>query len=84
MAALPDLRRHAAMKDAEQLVIDRAGEGDVEEVIDWPQEERDRFREIAAEVWKDYSELSELAGEAYQVQMDYLTRAGIISAEEAE
>ena len=81
MAALPDLRRHSALKDADQLVIDRAGKGDVEEVIDWPQAERDKFRQIAAQVWKDYAELSPLAQEAYEVQMNYLSRAGLISDE---
>lgn len=81
MAALPDLRRHAALQDQKQLKIDRAGEGDVKEVIDWSQEDRARFREIAKSVWKDYAKLSPLAREAYEVQMNYLRDAGLIADE---
>ena len=82
MAALPDLRRHADLEDQKILKVDRAGEGDVEEVIDWSPEDRARFREIAKSVWEDYAQLSPLAQEAYDVQMNYLRDAGLLTEEE--
>lgn len=75
-AALPDLRRHADLLDRELVARDKAGEGDVKEVIDWSQEDRDAFRKIAAGVWQDYAKLSPLAQEAYDVQADFLRQYG--------
>ncbi|MCB2053024.1 MAG: TRAP transporter substrate-binding protein DctP [Geminicoccaceae bacterium] len=80
-AALPDLRRHADLLDRELVARDKAGEGDVEEVIDWSQEDRDAFRAIAAEVWKDYAKLSPLAQEAYDVQANFLRQYGAMKNE---
>ena len=79
MAALPDLRRHSNLEDYKVLARDRAGEGDVKEVIDWSPEDRAKFREIAQGVWKDYAKLSPLAQEAYDVQVRYLKEAGLLS-----
>ena len=84
MAALPDLRRHAELEDQRLLNRDRQGGGDVEEITDWPAEERAEFREIARSVWEDYAELSPLSQEAYDVQMQYLRDAGLLAAEEGE
>jgi TRAP-type C4-dicarboxylate transport system substrate-binding protein len=81
MAALPDLRRHAALEDQKLLARDRKGGGDVEEIIDWSPEERARFREIAKSVWEDYADLSPMAREAYEVQIQYLRDAGLLAAE---
>jgi TRAP-type C4-dicarboxylate transport system substrate-binding protein len=78
MAALPDLRRHADLEDRKLLKRDRAGEGDVEEVVDWSPEDRARFREIARGVWEDYAKLSPLAQEAYEVQANFLRDYGLM------
>ena len=78
-AALPDLRRHADLEDRKLLARDRAGEGDVAEVVDWSQEDRDAFREIARGVWEDYAELSPLSQEAYDVQVNFLRDYGLLT-----
>jgi TRAP-type C4-dicarboxylate transport system substrate-binding protein len=78
MAALPDLRRYSALEDTRIIAEDRTGTTDVEEIIDWSAEDRDRFREIARSVWEDYAKLSPLAQEAYDVQVNYLRDAGLL------
>ncbi len=84
MAALPDLRRHAALEDQKLLNRDRQGGSDVKEIIDWAPEERAKFRKIAQSVWEDYAELSPLSQEAYDVQIQYLKDAGLLSEDDAD
>ena len=77
-AALPDLRRHADLEDRKLVSRDRAGEGDVAEITDWSQEDRDAFREVAQGVWEDYAKLSPMAQEAYDVQAEFLRSYGLM------
>lgn len=81
-AALPDLRRHAALEDQKLLNQDRTGGGEVKEIVDWSQEDRDKFREIARGAWEDYAKLSPLAQEAYDVQMQFLRDYGVMAQEQ--
>jgi TRAP-type mannitol/chloroaromatic compound transport system substrate-binding protein len=84
-AAYNDLRRYADQKDQEMVQKDMAGEGVKGiEVIDWPQEERDKFRQIAVEAWQDYAAQSELAREAYEAHINYMMNIGLMSREEGE
>jgi TRAP-type C4-dicarboxylate transport system substrate-binding protein len=84
-AAYTDLRRYADLKDQEVVQKDRAGAGTPGiEVIDWPQEERDKFRKIAVEAWKDYAQQSELAQSAYEAHITFMQSIGLLSAEEAK
>jgi TRAP-type mannitol/chloroaromatic compound transport system substrate-binding protein len=78
VAAFTDLRRHAHLVDLELVARDRAGGSAVEEVVDWPQVERNKFREIAKGAWADVAERSELAQEAYQLTMEYLRLEGMV------
>jgi len=78
IAAYTDLRRHADMQDRVLAAKDRAGEGTVKEVVDWSQEERDKFREIAKGAWKDFSEKSPLAKEAYEAHVKFMTAYGLL------
>ncbi|MDX6748883.1 TRAP transporter substrate-binding protein [Geminicoccaceae bacterium 1502E] len=77
-AALPDLRRHADLEDRKILKKDRAGEGAVKEIIDWPQADRDAFRAVARSAWEDYAKLSPMAQKAYDVQMSFLRDYGLV------
>ncbi|MEM7023148.1 MAG: TRAP transporter substrate-binding protein [Pseudomonadota bacterium] len=84
-AAYNDLRRHADIKDREMVQRDRSGGGpEGIEVIDWPQEERDKFRVIAVGAWKDYAAQSDLAGKAYETHINYMQSIGLLSAEDAK
>ncbi len=78
LAAYTDLRRTADIEDRNLVAKDRAGQGTVEEIVDWPQAERDRFREIAMSAWADFAEQSELAKEAYEAHIDFMKRYGLL------
>ena len=77
-AALPDLRRYSQLEDQKLVARDRAGKGDVKEIIDWTQKDRDAFRKIAQSVWADYAKLSPLSQEAYDVQVKFLKTYGLL------
>jgi len=47
-------------------------------VIDWPDAERRRFREVSAGVWKEWAERSPLARKAYDAQTEYLREIGLL------
>ncbi len=83
IAAYSDLRRHADMQDRILAAKDRAGGGTVKEVIDWPQEERDKFRRLAVEAWKDFAQQSDLAQKAYTAHIEFMAQSGLLSADEA-
>jgi len=78
IAAYADLRRHADIKDREQAAIDRAGKGDVKEIVDFPDSERDKFRAIAVAAWAEYAKKSPLAQEVYDAQMKFLRMYGLV------
>lgn len=78
LAAYSDLRRHADMKDRVMVANDKAGKGTVTEVIDWAQEERDKFREIARGAWEDFSKKSELAQMAYDAHVKFMRAYGLL------
>jgi len=72
IAAYSDLRRVADMKDRVMVADDKAGKGTVKEVVDWPQVERDKFREIARTAWEDFAKKSELAQAAYDAHVSFM------------
>ena len=75
-AMMTDLIQKLELSDRELVAEDKAG-GDVN-VIDWPQEERDKFRAIAAGAWKDFSEGSELAKKAYESHTAFMKKMGLL------
>ncbi|MEQ5828877.1 TRAP transporter substrate-binding protein [Sulfitobacter sp. NFXS29] len=78
-AATNDLRRAVDKQDRELVAADRAGD-DIE-VIDWTQEDRDAFREIAIGEWEKFSQGSELAREAYDTHVAFLKSIGLLADE---
>jgi len=79
LATYTDLRRAADLEDRKLVAQDRAGEGTVKEIVDWPQAERDKFREIAMGAWADFAEQSELAKEAYQAHIAFMKQYGLLN-----
>ena len=47
-------------------------------IIDWPQEERDKFREIAKGAWEDFAKQSPLAQEVYESHIAFMKEAGLL------
>ncbi len=74
--AFNDLADAVHQKD-EQLVARDKAEGDIT-VIDWPQSERDKFREVARDAWKAYAQKSELAQEALDAHVTYMKEHGLL------
>ncbi|GAB4227018.1 MAG: TRAP transporter substrate-binding protein [Kiloniellaceae bacterium] len=79
VAAYNDMRRIVDMEDRKLVARDKAA-GDLT-VIDWPQGERDKFREIAVGAWKDYAASSEMAQEVYAAHIDFMKQIGLLSAD---
>jgi TRAP-type mannitol/chloroaromatic compound transport system substrate-binding protein len=79
VAAYNDMRRVVDMVDRELVARDKAA-GDLT-VIDWPQAERDKFREIAVGAWKDYAASSEMAMEVYESHVSFMKKAGLLKAD---
>ena len=79
LASRADLRRVADLTDKDLVARDRKA-GDLT-IIDWPQAERDAFREIAKGAWKDFAAKSELAQEAYDTHIKFMQRIGLLKAE---
>lgn len=78
IAAYTDLRRAADLEDRRTVAKDRAGQGTVKEIIDWPQAERDKFREIARGAWEDFAAKSPLAKEAYDSHVGFMRDYGLL------
>lgn len=78
-AMMYDLRLRNDISDQELVARDRADPNI--EVIDWPQEERDKFREIARGAWAEYVQGDALAEKALEANIDFMERVGLLAAE---
>lgn len=78
-AAYMDLTREVRQQDLTLVARDKA-DSDLT-IVDWPQAERDKLREIATAAWKDFAGGSELAQEAYDAHIDYMIRANLLPAD---
>ncbi|WP_300443713.1 TRAP transporter substrate-binding protein [uncultured Mameliella sp.] len=76
LAAYNGLRQHFERLDRQLVARDKA-EGEIT-VIDWPQEERDKFRKIAQEAWEDFAAGSDLAKEVYDAHIAFMKEAGLL------
>ncbi len=76
VAAYTSMRREADLQDRDLVAKDRE-EGRLT-ITDWPQEERDRFRELAVAAWEDYGGKSDLAKEALAAHVSYMKRIGLL------
>ena len=70
------MRRSADLEDKKLAAEQKAGD-DIT-VIDWAQEERDKFRELAVGAWTDFGEKSELAKEALKANLDFMKTMGML------
>lgn len=70
-----DMIAQLELQDAEAIA--KAAENGVE-LVDWPAEERAKFRAVAAEVWAEFGQKNELAGRIYESHMAYLTKLGLL------
>ncbi|WP_340116692.1 TRAP transporter substrate-binding protein [Pelagibius sp. 7325] len=76
LAAYNDMRRIVDMEDRALVARDKAA-GDLT-IIDWPQEERDKFREIAVGAWKDFAASSEMAQQVYDSHIAFMKQLGLL------
>ena len=75
-AAYDAMRREADLQDRDLVARDKA-DPDMQ-VIDWPIEERKKFRELAVAAWEDFGAQSELAKEALDAHLAYMKRIGLL------
>ncbi len=70
-----DMIAQLELQDAD--AVEKAAENGIE-LIDWSDEERAKFRAVAAEVWADFGKKNELAGRIYESHMAYLAKLGLL------
>ncbi|MCG7599181.1 TRAP transporter substrate-binding protein [Halomonas sp. McH1-25] len=73
----------AVHQQDEKLVARDKAKGDIT-VIDWPQEERDKFREIARGAWEDFAQKSPIAQEALNAHLEYMKAHGLLEDNAAQ
>jgi len=76
VSAYTSMRRQADLQDRE-LVAGYKQSGEVT-IIDWPFEERKKFREIAVEAWEEAAAKSDLAQEALNTHLTYMRKIGLL------
>ncbi|EPX78734.1 TRAP transporter substrate-binding protein [Salipiger mucosus] len=76
LAAYNGLRQYFDRLDRQLVARDKAA-GELT-IIDWPQEERDKLREIAQEAWEDFASGSDLAQEVYDTHISFMKEAGLL------
>lgn len=75
-AAMMDLIQKLEVSDRELVAADR--ENSDLTVIDWSQEERDKFRAIAMTAWEDFAKSSELAKKSYDSNIAFMKKMGLL------
>ena len=75
-AAYTSMRRNADLEDRDLVAMHKA-KGDLT-IIDWPTEERAKFRKIAVAAWEDMASKSPLAREALDAHIAYMKRIGLL------
>jgi TRAP-type mannitol/chloroaromatic compound transport system substrate-binding protein len=78
-AMLVSMTRFADMQDRRVVARDKAGQGVPGiEIINWPQEERDKLRQIAEGAWKDFAKRGPFAQKVYEVHVAFFKRMGML------
>lgn len=77
-AMIDDLRMRNEVTDRELVARDVADKARGVEIIDWSQAERDKMRAIAEVAWKDYAKGDPVAQKAYDAQVAFLRRIGLL------
>jgi TRAP-type C4-dicarboxylate transport system substrate-binding protein len=80
-AAMADLVMSADVEDRKLVARDMADKSRGIEIIDWPQVERDKFRQIAAGAWKDFAAGSEIARKAYDANIRFMKQMNLLPAD---
>ena len=76
-AAMMDLIQTLEISDRELVAKDKASGNDLT-IIDWSQEERDKFRAIAMTAWEDFSKGSDLAKKSYDSNIAFMKKFGLL------
>jgi len=76
LAAYNGLRQYFDRLDRQLVARDKAAGALT--IIDWPQEERDKFRAIAQEAWSDFAAQSPLAKEVFDSHVAFMKEAGLL------
>ena len=71
-----DMTRRLELQDLADVAADR---GAGVEIVDWPASERQKLRNIAIEVWRDWAKRSPGAERAYQAQIKFLRTIGLLT-----
>ena len=75
-AAYDDLRRQLDLQD--KALVARDSAGDDIDVINWPLEERNKFREIATDAWEETADKSPEARAALDAHYDFMRKIGLL------
>lgn len=75
-AAYDAMRREADQQD--QAIAAKYADGKTVKVIDWAQEERDKFRAVAVQAWEDFAKKSPLAQEALDAHLKFMRANGML------
>lgn len=75
--AMSAMTEEVSKLDAELAARDDASEGI--EVINWAQEDRDQLRVVARAQWEEFAQKSDLAQEALDAHLAYMTKIGLFS-----
>ncbi len=78
-AMMYDLRLRNDISDQELVARDR-NDPNIE-VIDWPQEERDKFRALAQDAWAEYVAGEPLAERVLDANLEFMKRVGLLAAD---
>jgi TRAP-type mannitol/chloroaromatic compound transport system substrate-binding protein len=75
-AAYDAMRREADKQD--RAIAEKYADGKDVKVVDWAQEERDKFRAISVKAWEDYAAKTPLAKEALDAHLSYMKKNGLL------
>lgn len=73
--AMYAMAEEVSKQDKELAAKDDAS--DTIEVIDWSQEDRDKLRVVARQQWEEFAQKSDLAKEALDAHLSYMTAIGL-------
>ena len=77
-AMIADLAAMNEITDRELVARDKNDASRGVEVIDWSKEDRDKLRQVAAEAWAEFAEGDELAKQAYEANLAFMKRLGLL------
>jgi TRAP-type mannitol/chloroaromatic compound transport system substrate-binding protein len=77
-AMISDMQMRNDMSDRMLIADDRANPDRGIEIVDWPQEERDRLRQVAQEAWKDFAAGDDLSTRAYEAHVEFMQKIGLL------